>query len=110
MKMKISRTAAAKRLNRAFARDDMQTVSVVLHELLVAQNVLELAARMGLRRDSLYRSFNGKADPRFTTVVKLLAGVGLQVVVKVSAIEPTILKRTYGRPSFAKLRERERRV
>jgi DNA-binding phage protein len=45
---------------------------------------------VGLRRDSLYRSFRGHTGPRFETVIKAIVALNIQLVAKSSAgfVEP----------------------
>ena len=74
-------TEIARFLTQAFAKDDFATLLVALSTVLRAQNVSALSRATGLRRDRLYKTFDGEIEPQFRRVLKLLEGLELQVVV-----------------------------
>jgi hypothetical protein len=49
--------------------------------LLRAQNVSPLSRATGLRRDRLYKTFDGKIEPDFRRILKLPEGLEVQLVV-----------------------------
>ena len=73
----------AQYLNEALATDDLAFITRAVGEIIRAQNVMALSKETGLNRENLYRSFKGTAvDPRLGSVLKVLAGLGVQLVVK----------------------------
>jgi probable addiction module antidote protein len=69
-------------LSRAFETDDFSTILGALRDALRAQNVSAVSRATGLRRDRLYKTFNGESEPDFARVLKLLVGFGVQLTVK----------------------------
>jgi probable addiction module antidote protein len=89
----------AQYLNEALSTDDLATILGALREVLRAQNVMALAREIGLRRDSLYKTFSGALDPDFSRVLKLLEGAGVQfTVTKRIAVKPKSPRPKLGRP------------
>ena len=75
-------------LSEAIAKDDFSSLLAALSLVLRAQNVSALSRATGLRRDRLYKTFDGKSEPDFRRVLKLLEGLDVQIVV-VPREEPT---------------------
>jgi probable addiction module antidote protein len=69
-------------LGRALETDDLPTILGAFRDVLRAQNVSAVARATGLRRDRLYRTFDGEVDPDFGRILKLLEGLGVQLTVK----------------------------
>ena len=69
-------------LSRAFETDDFPTILGALRDALRAQNVSAVSRTTGLRRDRLYKTFDGESEPDFARVLKLLEGFGVQLTVK----------------------------
>ena len=91
--------AVAEYLNKAFAKNDLQTILRALKFVMRAQNVKALAEVTGMARETLYRSFSGEAYPPFDRVLGLLAGLGVGLVAQ------PLPKRT--KPLMAKKRSRK---
>jgi probable addiction module antidote protein len=72
----------AQYLNEALATDDLAFITRAIGVIIRAQNVVALSKEAGLNRVNLYRSFKGTVDPRLGAILKVLAGVGVQLVVK----------------------------
>ena len=53
----------AKHLTCALATDDLPTIFAAIRDVLRAQNVSAFSRATGLRRDRLYGSFGGAANP-----------------------------------------------
>jgi probable addiction module antidote protein len=74
--------AIADFLTQAFETNDLQLVLKSLWTIIMKQNVLALAEVSGLRREGLYRTFNANNDPRIGRIMKLLAAMDVQLIVK----------------------------
>jgi probable addiction module antidote protein len=72
----------AQYLNEALATDNLAFITRAIGVIIRAQNVVALSKKAGLNRVNLYKSFNGTVDPSFGSILKILAGVGVQLVVK----------------------------
>ena len=91
----------ASHLTKAFETDDLATILAALRDVLRAQNVMALSRATGLRRDRLYKTFGGTIDPDFSRVMKLLEGLGVQIIVK----KRTIIKPQPARPKLGRPRK-----
>jgi probable addiction module antidote protein len=69
-------------LSRALETDDLPTILGAFRDALRAQNVSAVARATGLRRDRLYKTFDGEVDPDFGRILTLLEGLGVQLTVK----------------------------
>jgi probable addiction module antidote protein len=69
-------------LNAAFENNGLHEVVHALKLVMQAQNVKALSESTGMRRDGLYKTFNGKKDPQLGRILKLLEGLDLRLVVK----------------------------
>jgi probable addiction module antidote protein len=68
-------------LTEILAKDDFPAILRAFSTVLRAQNVSALSRATGLRRDRLYKTFNGEIEPDFHRVLKLLDGLDLRLVV-----------------------------
>lgn len=68
-------------LTEAFDKSAPIAVLQAIQAVMRTQNVRALSELTGMRRESLYRTFGGKADPRFSTVMKVLAAFDVRLVV-----------------------------
>jgi probable addiction module antidote protein len=75
----------AKYLNDALATDDPPFVTRAIGNLARAHGMRSIAEEVDLDRAGLYRSLSGEMDPAFGTVLKVLAALGMQLVVKRAA-------------------------
>lgn len=67
----------------AVAEDNDPALMVkAINDVARARGMNELAQKMGVNRESLYKSLNGDAKPRFETICKALNALGLQISVK----------------------------
>jgi probable addiction module antidote protein len=69
-------------LNKALASDDFAGFVGAIDTVMRAQNVVALSEETGLRRENLYRMFEGDRDPRLGNTMKMLASFGVQFAVK----------------------------
>jgi probable addiction module antidote protein len=75
----------ARYLNHALATGDAILITQAIGDMIRAQGVTRVSQRVGLRRDSLYRSFRGHMGPRFETVMKAITALNIQLVAKPSS-------------------------
>jgi probable addiction module antidote protein len=73
-------SAIASYLTDAFEKNDLGVILKAIQSVMRAQNVQELSEITGLRRDNLYRTFRGAADPLLSRVLTLLAGLDVRIV------------------------------
>jgi probable addiction module antidote protein len=76
----------AKYLNDALATDDSAFVRAV-GNLARAHGMGAIAEEANVDRAGLYRSLRGDADPKFSTILKVLTVLGVQLDVKPRADE-----------------------
>jgi len=90
--------AIAEYLNKALAKNDLQSILQALKFVVRAQNVMALAELTGMRREAL-PELSGHASPPIDRVLGLLAGLGVGLVAQ------PLRKRT--KPLMAKNRSRK---
>jgi probable addiction module antidote protein len=109
--------AIARYLTESFDKNDLSEILRAIQSVMQAQNVQQLSEITGLRRDNLYRTFRGEADPLFSRVLTVLAGLDVRFVLQAlpAREKPTRSKR--GRPPsskamsrLAKARKRQRNI
>ena len=89
-------------LNEALAGDDLRVLTRAIGDVMRAQNVMALSEEAGLRRESVYRMFSGDRDPTLGNTMKMLAALGVQLVVK----PRTVIKTKPPRPKLGRPRSR----
>ena len=70
----------AKYLNHALATGDEILIAQAIGDMIRAQGVTRVSQKIGLRRESLYRSFSGHSGPRFGTAIKAIVALNIQLV------------------------------
>ena len=75
-------TAISDYLTEIFDKNEFSDIVRAIGNVLRAQNVLALSEETGLRRENLYRMFNGERDPTLGNTMKVLDSLGVQLVVK----------------------------
>ena len=74
---------AAEYLKAAIAQNDEPRVLLVaLRHLAAAHGMPEVARRAKIERESLYRALSPKGNPRLSTIVAILRGLGLALSVE----------------------------
>ena len=68
-------------LLECYQDDDPQLFIAALGQLAKHYGMTEVAKETGLNRESLYRTFNGKTDPKWTTIKKLIDVLGVKLTV-----------------------------
>ena len=69
-------------LNKAFETASFQQICGAIGETVRAQNVSELALKSGIERAHLYHGFGSQRGPRLSTVIRVLAAMGVQLVAR----------------------------
>ena len=98
--------AIAEYLSNAFRTNDLATVTHAIKTVMRAQNVLQLAAATGLRRDRLYKTFGGDVNPQLGRVMELLAGMDVELTVKALPPRQKPPRPKLGRPLSSTKRRR----
>jgi probable addiction module antidote protein len=93
--------AIAECLNRAFAKNDLKDIVYALKSVMQAQNVKALSEATGMRRDGLYKTFNGKKDPQLGRILSLFDGLDIRIVVEALPTKEKPPRPKLGRPLSA---------
>jgi probable addiction module antidote protein len=75
-------TAIANYLTDMFDKNDLSSILDAIKFVMQSQNVKALAETTGMRRDGLYKTFDGRKDPQLSRILKLFEGMDVQIVVK----------------------------
>ncbi|MCL1865623.1 MAG: putative addiction module antidote protein [Spirochaetes bacterium] len=76
-----SEEAIAEYLKAAFEDNDIHHITRALSNVAKARNMTELAKKMGVSRTGLYKTLSENGNPEFTTVLKLINALGLQITI-----------------------------
>ena len=68
-------------LEAAFEDGDPGVISDMIGAVARSQGMAEIAAKTGLSRESLYRALSPKGNPKLSTLVEVLAALGLRLSV-----------------------------
>src|SRR5664279_2653118 len=74
-----SREEMASHISRELATSDIVRISRAIRDVMLLHHVADIAKKSGVERTSLYRAFQGKQNPQFTTVLNVLNAMGLQL-------------------------------
>ena len=66
-------------LRAAFERGDISEITRALGDVARARNMTELAEKMGISRQGLYKTLSENGNPEFATIQKLITALGLQM-------------------------------
>jgi len=61
------------------AWDDAAFVAKALGKIACAKGITQLAKETGLGRESLYKALSGKGNPSFSTILKVIAALGIKL-------------------------------
>ena len=78
-------------LRAAFESGDISEITRALGDVARARNMTELAEKMGISRQGLYKTLSENGNPEFVTIQKLIAALGLQM--SIIAPAKTVRKR-----------------
>jgi probable addiction module antidote protein len=68
-------------INAAFAKGDMAAVVDLIGSFAKSRGMSSVSDQTGLARESLYRSLSADGNPEFSTILKVLGSLGLQLSV-----------------------------
>jgi len=68
-------------LRECLEDDDPNVFVSALGHLVKAHGVTDVAEVTGLSRESLYKTFNGKTQPKWDTIFKVSHAIGIQLAV-----------------------------
>ena len=74
--------AIANYLEAAAEENDPEFMVKVINDIARARGMNDLARKMGVTREGLYKSLNGNTKPRFETICKALNALGFQFSIK----------------------------
>lgn len=74
-----SREAIAAYLSEAFETNDPAFITAALGTVARAQGMTAVAKESGLSRESLYKALSPEGHPEFSTVLKVLNALGVQL-------------------------------
>ncbi|MFO0511125.1 MAG: addiction module antidote protein [Gammaproteobacteria bacterium] len=88
--------AIAEYLSLILAENDPELLAVALGDIAKARGMTEIAKSTGLAREALYKALRPGAKPRFDTVSRVCAALGVRLVAEPAA--PTYTPRRRERP------------
>ena len=68
-------------LTEAYRDDDSAVFIVALGHVVKQKGLAQLAEDTGLNRESLYKTFNGKVQPKWDTVHRLLKAMKVELAI-----------------------------
>ncbi|MDR0444342.1 MAG: putative addiction module antidote protein [Treponema sp.] len=72
-------------LRSAFESGDISEITRALGDVARARNMTDLAEKMGISRQGLYKTLSENGNPEFATIQKLITALGLQMSIITSA-------------------------
>src|ERR1700722_10450258 len=99
--------AIAKYLTEMFEKNDIGSILGAIKLALKAQNVKALAESTGMRRDGLYKTFDGRKDPQLSRILSLFEGLDVRIVVKPLPARERPPRPKLGRPVSSSKRRRD---
>ncbi|MDR0457231.1 MAG: putative addiction module antidote protein, partial [Treponema sp.] len=66
-------------LKAAFESGNIPEITRALSDVARARNMTDIAAKMGISRQGLYKTLSENGNPEFATIQKLIAALGLQM-------------------------------
>ena len=72
-------------LKAAFENGDIHEITRALADVVRARNMTDLAAKMGISRQGLYKTLSENGNPEFATIQKLVTALGLQISIIIPA-------------------------
>jgi probable addiction module antidote protein len=100
--------AIAEYLTEIFDKNDLGSILAAIKFAMQAQNVKALAESTGMRRDGLYKTFDGKKNPQLSRILRLFEGLDVRILVKPLPASERPPRRKLGRPVSSSKRRRER--
>ena len=101
--------AIADYLTEAFEKNDLGAAVIAIKSVMSAQNVQELSEITGMRREALYRTFGGQANPLFGRILTLFAGLDVRFVVHPLPPKEKPPRAKLGRPPSGEVKKKATR-
>ena len=73
-------------LQAAFEEGDAALIAAALGDIARAKGMSQIARETGLGRESLYKALSVEGNPEFSTILKVVAALGL----KLQAVPPSV--------------------
>ena len=70
-------------LKAAFESGDISEITRALSDVARACNMTDLAEKMGISRQGLYKTLSENGNPEFATIQKLITALGLQMSIAI---------------------------
>lgn len=86
-------------LSDAFEKNELEVVLEAINRVMRAQNVQAMAREAGLRRDRLYKTFDGDTNPMLGRVMALFEALGVRLSVTPLPPRQVPSRPKLGRPS-----------
>jgi probable addiction module antidote protein len=74
--------AISEYLTETFKKNDLDCILDAIKIAMQAQNVKALAESTGMRRDGLYKTFDGRKNPQLSRILRLFEGLDVRILVK----------------------------
>ena len=71
----------ARYLNEAYLDEDPRVFLIALGDIAKIKGVAKVAEAAGLNRESLYKVFSGKVQPRWNTIQMVMKALGCKLTV-----------------------------
>jgi len=71
-------------LRQSFESGNIREIARALNDVVRARNITDLAKKMGITRQGLYKTLSENGNPEFITIQKLIKALGL----KISIVNP----------------------
>jgi len=75
-----TREEVAEQLTAILATNDASLLAAVLGDLAREHGMRDVAAAAGLSREALYKALRAEAQPRFATINRVCAALGVKLV------------------------------
>jgi probable addiction module antidote protein len=66
-------------LEAVLEENDPRLITAALGDIARAKGMTQIAKKTGLGRESLYKALSAEGNPEFSTVLKVIAALGLQL-------------------------------
>jgi len=76
-------------LEAAFEENDPALIAAVLGDIARAKGMTQIAAQTGLGRESLYKALSPEGNPEFSTILKVIKALGIQLHAIPAAVSST---------------------
>ncbi len=87
-------------LNAILEEGDETLLLSAIGDIAKARGMSKIAAESGLGRESLYKTLNVNAKPRFDTVIKVLGALGVKMVFNAKSSSSNVNKKSKKRLSL----------